>query len=57
MGADAGRSGPSGLHDAADLRRSPLARVKLPARIPFGFHGNGADAATMDKAIAAQPDT
>jgi hypothetical protein len=44
------------VHDAADLRRIPLARVKLPARIPFGFHGNWADAATLDKAIAAQPE-
>jgi carotenoid cleavage dioxygenase-like enzyme len=45
------------VHDAADLRRVPLARVKLPARIPFGFHGNWADATSLDRAVAAQPDT
>ncbi len=44
------------IHDAADLRRNPLARVKLPARVPFGFHGNWADEAVLDKAIAAQRD-
>jgi carotenoid cleavage dioxygenase-like enzyme len=42
------------VHDASDLRRTPLARVKLPARVPFGFHGNWADAAVLDTAIAAQ---
>jgi carotenoid cleavage dioxygenase-like enzyme len=42
------------VHDAAELRRTPLARVKLPARIPFGFHGNWAAAAALDQAIAAQ---
>ncbi|GAA4704877.1 carotenoid oxygenase family protein [Phytohabitans rumicis] len=41
------------IHDAADLRRTPLARVKLPARVPFGFHGNWADHATLDNAVAA----
>jgi carotenoid cleavage dioxygenase len=42
------------VHDATELRRTPLARVKLPSRVPFGFHGNWADAATLDQAIAAQ---
>jgi carotenoid cleavage dioxygenase len=42
------------VHDAAELRRTPLARVKLPARIPFGFHGNWASAAALDQAMAAQ---
>jgi carotenoid cleavage dioxygenase-like enzyme len=45
------------VHDAADLRAEPLARVRLPARVPFGFHGNWADAATLDKAIAAHRQT
>jgi carotenoid cleavage dioxygenase len=45
------------IHDAAELRRTPLARVKLPSRVPFGFHGNWADHATLDKAIAAQQNT
>jgi carotenoid cleavage dioxygenase len=26
--------------DAQDLSASPLARVLLPARVPFGFHGS-----------------
>jgi len=26
--------------DAADLARGPVARVPLPQRVPFGFHGN-----------------
>jgi carotenoid cleavage dioxygenase len=42
------------IHDATELRRTPLARVKLPGRVPFGFHGNWADHATLDQAIAAQ---
>jgi carotenoid cleavage dioxygenase-like enzyme len=42
------------IHDAADLRGTPLAQVKLPARIPYGFHGNWADATTLDKAVTAQ---
>jgi carotenoid cleavage dioxygenase len=41
------------IHDAADLSTQPLARVKLPARVPFGFHGSWADAAVLDRGIAA----
>ena len=26
--------------DAQDLSRPPVARVSLPQRVPFGFHGN-----------------
>jgi carotenoid cleavage dioxygenase len=44
------------VHDAADLRRTPLARVALPSRVPFGFHGSWADRAALDGAVAAQPD-
>ncbi|MEU9706209.1 carotenoid oxygenase family protein [Streptomyces sp. NPDC047981] len=29
--------------DAADITAAPVARVHLPARIPFGFHGNWID--------------
>ena len=28
------------LLDASDIRRPPVATVKLPCRIPYGFHGN-----------------
>jgi carotenoid cleavage dioxygenase len=42
------------VHDAAQLGREPLARVKLPSRVPFGFHGNWADQGALDRAIAAQ---
>lgn len=41
------------IHDAGDLRRTPLARVELPSRVPFGFHGSWADHTQLDKAIAA----
>ncbi|WP_373465040.1 carotenoid oxygenase family protein [Streptomyces luteogriseus] len=41
------------IHDAADLCRIPPARVKLPSRVPFGFHGSRADHLTLDRAIAA----
>jgi carotenoid cleavage dioxygenase len=26
--------------DAADLQRGYVARIALPQRVPFGFHGN-----------------
>jgi carotenoid cleavage dioxygenase-like enzyme len=42
------------VHDAADLRRTPLARIALPTRVPFGFHGSWADHSVLDKAIAAR---
>jgi catechol 2,3-dioxygenase-like lactoylglutathione lyase family enzyme len=45
------------VHDAAELRRTPLARVRLPSRIPFGFHGNWTGAAVLDQAIAARSDS
>lgn len=41
------------IHDADDLVDQPLARVGLPVRVPNGFHGNWADQATLDKAVAA----
>jgi carotenoid cleavage dioxygenase-like enzyme len=45
------------IYNAADWSAKPLARVKLPSRIPYGFHGSWADAAALDRAIAAQGDT
>ncbi|EKX69026.1 carotenoid oxygenase family protein [Streptomyces ipomoeae] len=42
------------IHDAADLRRTPPARVKLPSRVPFGFHGSRTDHHTLDRAVAAR---
>jgi carotenoid cleavage dioxygenase len=45
------------VHDAADLRRTPLAHIKLPSRVPFGFHGSWADAAVLDKAVATRTPT
>ena len=37
--ANAGR-GELVLLDAADLSAPPVARVLLPTRVPYGFHGN-----------------
>ena len=37
----------------ASLPREPVAGVRLPARVPFGFHGSWADAAVLDRATAA----
>lgn len=36
--------------DAADFARGYVARVKLPQRIPFGFHGNWVDDASVPPA-------
>ena len=33
--------------DAEDFERGYVARVKLPQRIPFGFHGNWASDASV----------
>jgi carotenoid cleavage dioxygenase len=40
------------IHDAAELHRTPLAQVKLPVRIPFGFHGSWAEQDVLEKSIA-----
>lgn len=41
------------VHHAAAWEAMPLARVKLPVRVPFGFHGSWADHEVLDKSIAA----
>lgn len=41
------------IHSAAIPSATPLARVKLPARIPAGFHGNWVDQSAIEKSIAA----
>jgi carotenoid cleavage dioxygenase-like enzyme len=41
------------IHDAANLTRTPLAQVPLPARVPFGFHGSWASQAVLEKSIEA----
>ncbi|MGB7236854.1 MAG: carotenoid oxygenase family protein [Rhodococcus sp. (in: high G+C Gram-positive bacteria)] len=41
------------VHDAANPSDQPLTRIKLPVRIPNGFHGSWADAAVLD-GIAAE---
>ena len=30
--------------DASDFAGDPVARIKLPTRVPYGFHGNWIDA-------------
>jgi carotenoid cleavage oxygenase len=34
--------------DAGDMAAAPIARVHLPQRVPFGFHGNWVSAAELD---------
>jgi carotenoid cleavage dioxygenase len=31
--------------DTGDISKGPIARVELPTRVPFGFHGNWRNAA------------
>jgi carotenoid cleavage dioxygenase len=40
--------------DAQDFAGDPVATIHLPVRVPFGFHGSWADAAVLDKAVAAR---
>ncbi|MEU6417115.1 carotenoid oxygenase family protein [Streptomyces spiralis] len=42
------------VHETTEFSREPLARVKLPVRVPFAFHGTWAEAEQLDAAIAAQ---
>ncbi|WP_245718333.1 carotenoid oxygenase family protein [Nocardia miyunensis] len=42
------------VHETVEFSREPLARVKLPVRVPFAFHGTWAGAEQLDAAIAAQ---
>ena len=34
--------------DASDLSKPPVARVHLPQRVPFGFHGSWIDDSVMN---------
>jgi carotenoid cleavage dioxygenase len=42
------------VHDTVEFSGEPLARVKLPVRVPFAFHGTWAEAEQLDAAIDAQ---
>ena len=33
--------------DAQNVERAPLATIRLPHRLPLGFHGNWADGVTL----------
>lgn len=41
------------IHEASAPSELPIAQVKLPARVPAGFHGNWADQATIEASVAA----
>jgi carotenoid cleavage dioxygenase-like enzyme len=40
------------IHDATDLAGGALASVKLPVRIPAGFHGNWFEAGQLNSSLA-----
>jgi carotenoid cleavage dioxygenase-like enzyme len=42
------------VHDTVEFSGEPLARVKLPVRVPFAFHGTWAEAEQLEAAIDAQ---
>jgi carotenoid cleavage dioxygenase len=39
-----------GIFDAADLRAGPVGRVKVPVRVPSGFHSCWVQAEDLDRA-------
>lgn len=41
------------VHETASFTPVPLARIQLPVRVPFAFHGSWADAEQLDAALAA----
>jgi carotenoid cleavage dioxygenase len=41
------------VHETASFTPAPLARIQLPVRVPFAFHGSWADAEQLDAALAA----
>jgi carotenoid cleavage dioxygenase-like enzyme len=42
------------VHETTAFSGEPLARIKLPVRVPFAFHGTWAPAEQLDAAIEAQ---
>ena len=42
------------VHETSEWAREPLARIKLPVRVPYAFHGSWAQAEQLDAAIEAQ---
>jgi carotenoid cleavage dioxygenase len=42
------------VHETSAFTPAPLARIKLPVRVPFAFHGSWAEAEELDAAIRTQ---
>ncbi|WP_222115515.1 carotenoid oxygenase family protein [Kocuria palustris] len=40
------------IHDTEDFTQTPLARIKLPGRVPFGFHGSWSGRDRIEESLA-----
>lgn len=40
------------IYSTEDFSRTPVARIKLPGRVPFGFHGSWSDRSAIEESLS-----